>query len=480
MIFNSLPFFVFFPTVVAAFFLTPARLRWVVLLGASWLFYGWWKPQFLLVLLTSTTVGYLVGRALAREENERRRHAWLLLSLGANLGVLFFFKYLNVHVPLTRGIFGATMPVGISFFTFQTIGYTVDVYRRQYEPEHHYGRFALFLSFFPHLVAGPIMRGHRLLPQFRMTQRWDYDRVVSALGLILWGLFKKVVIADRAAAFVDPVFRAPEHFKGLTILVTTYIFAFQLYGDFSGYSDIAVGTARVLGFELMDNFDRPFASRSLVAFWRRWHISFSTWFNDYVYAPLGIALGRIDSPLLEGKRGRAIRTTITVVIVCLLSGLWHGGKWTFLAWGLFMASAMLLTIAVGTLWKRGKVKVSPPFQALGHVLGVALTFHLVCVSLVLFRARDLGQARAIFTQLAVGAPTSVWWELSSVGPGPQAMDLGILAASVALMEGVQWAVAHGLAQRTPYPLRFVGWAALCAWVMLTAVQSHTPFIYFSF
>ena len=483
MIFDSLAFFVFFPIVVVAFFATPPRFRWVVLLAASCTFYAWWKPQYLILLFISTGVGFLVGRLLEREERPRRRLALLGASLFVNLGMLVFFKYLHFFFPFTRGFFDLALPIGISFYTFQTIGYAIDVYRRQYEAETHVGRFALFVSFFPHLVAGPIMRGRQLLPQFKETQRWDFDRAVSGLGRILWGLFKKVVIADRAAYFVDAVFRDVDHFQGTTLVVATYIFAFQLYCDFSGYSDIALGTARVLGFELMENFDRPFAAPTIMQFWRRWHISFSTWFLDYVYVPLGLSMGRLRTPALAGKKGRAIRTAACVAVIFLLSGLWHGARGTYLLWGAFMGVMMLGSLGVATIWKRSGTKVSAPFGVLGRTVGVIVTFNLVCASLVLFRSDDVAHMRSFIAQLGVDYHVSTFWELTHIGPAPAAantIDLGILVVSIAAMEAVQWLLANRPASQIPTNVRWLAWSSLCAWVLLAAVQTHSPFIYFAF
>ncbi len=298
MLFNSLAYLVFFPTVVALYFACPQRARWAVLLGASYVFYGWWKPANLCFLLLSTSVDYGVGLLLGRVQAPRRRRALLAASLVANFGLLFLFKYLGffsasasfllrplgvpaLHVP------DLVLPIGISFYTFQTVSYVIDVYRREREPETHFGRFALFVAFFPHLVAGPIVRAAKLLPQFSVPRRLEFERTLSGLRWILWGLFKKVVIADRAAALVNGVYARPEQFQGPTVVVATYLFAFQIYCDFSGYSDIAVGSARVLGIELTRNFDDPYGAATVTDFWRRWHISLSTWFRDYVYLPLG-------------------------------------------------------------------------------------------------------------------------------------------------------------------------------------------------
>jgi D-alanyl-lipoteichoic acid acyltransferase DltB (MBOAT superfamily) len=470
LIFNSLAFFVFFPIVVALVFLARPRFRWVVLLGASWFFYGWWRPEYLALLLVSTSVDYTVGRLLGREDRPVRRKLYLGVSLAVNLGMLFFFKYLHF---VSGGRFDVVLPVGISFYTFQTIGYGIDVYRRKYEPERHFGRFALFVAFFPHLVAGPIMRAPALLPQFREPKRWDTDRVLNGLGFMAWGLFKKVVIADRAAHFVDAVYSDPTRFQGATVLLATYLFAFQIYCDFSGYSDIAFGAARVLGFELIPNFNRPYVAATIPEFWRRWHVSLSTWFFDYVYVPLG------------GNRVGHARLLVNVAVVFLLSGLWHGANWTFLLWGAFHGGLMIATLAA----LRAARPIAERFvlgnvtRAIGRACGTVLTFHLVCLGWLIFRASDVAHVKTLLSRLPIDMPRSALHELTHVGPAPPdvlAVDLGVLAASIVALEVVEWLLRTPHASRTPAPIRWVAWAALCVWLVLASVQTHTPFLYFQF
>jgi alginate O-acetyltransferase complex protein AlgI len=462
-IFNSLAFFVFFPIVVAAYFITPLRARWIVLLLASWFFYAWWRPEYIVLLLVSTTVDYTVGRLLGREERPSRRKLYLGASLAVNLGMLFFFKYLGFF---SGGRFSIVLPVGISFYTFQTIGYGLDVYRKKYEPEKSFGRFALFVSFFPHLVAGPIMRAPALLPQFHTAKKWDFDRVVSGLGWMAWGMFKKVVIADRAAHFVTAVYGDPTRFQGATVIFATYLFAFQIYCDFSGYSDIAVGAARVFGIELMQNFDRPYVAATIPEFWRRWHISLSTWFFDYVYLPLG------------GNRVGRARLFLNVAVVFLLSGLWHGASWTFVLWGAFHGALMILTIAIARFFPP---IASPAIRSIVRAAGIVVTFHLVCFGWLLFRATDLAHVQLLLSRLPIAIPRSAFWELTHVGPAPASMltfDLAILAASIVVLECVEWFVRRP--QRAPVFVRWLAWSALCVWLLVAAVQTHTPFLYFQF
>ena len=459
MLFHSFSFLVFFPVVVALYFVAPPKHRPALLLAASYYFYAAWKPEYLLLIMLSTAVDYLVALRLGKNDSTPKRRALLLVSLGVNLGVLFVFKYLGFFSAALSAVAGTgdwsldvLLPVGISFYTFQTLGYTIDVYRRDREPERDLVRFALYVSFFPQLVAGPIERSTRLLPQLEKTHRFDVDRVLSGLGLMLWGLFKKMVIADRAARIVDVVYADPAQFQGPTIVVATYAFAFQIYCDFSGYSDIAVGAARVMGYDLMENFDRPYAAVSIRDFWRRWHISLSTWFRDYLYIPLG------------GKK-RRLRS---IFVVFLLSGLWHGANWTFVVWGAYHGVLLVITLAVARVWK--------PTSRLWHWLGIFVTFHLVCFGWVIFRADDLSVAMTIVSQIGVTYPTSIWHELTHLGPRPPAanvVDLAILLLSLAALELRRFDVKR-------VELRTLAFASLCVWLVVAGVQQHTPFIYFQF
>ena len=329
MFFNSLEFAVFFPIVVGLYLLTPERFRWTLLLAASYYFYAAWKAEYLILILVSTLIDYTVALRMEKASNPAKRRSWLIVSLCSNLGILFSFKYFNFFNDSVRTVFDqfnifydvpafeVLLPVGISFYTFQTLSYTIDVYRGQRPAERHIGIFALYVAFFPQLVAGPIERSTRLLPQFFKKVELTYERTVDGLRLMLWGFFKKLVIADRVGAYVDVVYASPDDHSGMTVLIATYFFAFQIFCDFSGYSDIAIGSARILGYDLMDNFRRPYFSKSISEFWRRWHISLSTWFRDYVYIPLG------------GNRVVKWRWYYNLMVVFVVSGLWHGANWTF-------------------------------------------------------------------------------------------------------------------------------------------------------
>jgi alginate O-acetyltransferase complex protein AlgI len=328
----SFEFIVFFVLVVAVFFMVPHRFRWIYLLAASYFFYMWWDPKYALLILTTTVIVYLTG-LLMHNRTARVKKLCVGLSVASNLAILFVFKYFyffNNSIRDLLGIFGVNytvpvlnllLPVGISFYTFQALSYTIDVYRGSREPERHFGMFALYVSFFPTLLAGPIERSTRLLPQLYRKVEFNYDRVVSGLVLMVWGFFQKLIIADRLAQYVNLVYSDPHLFKGLPLLFATYFFAIQVYCDFSGYTDIAIGTAQVMGYELMPNFRRPFFADSIGELWRRWHISLISWFRDYLYIPLG------------GNKVSKLRWHLNTLLVFTLSGLWHGAQWTFVTWG---------------------------------------------------------------------------------------------------------------------------------------------------
>ncbi len=334
MLFNSVDFLLFFPLVTALYFLLPHGARWVWLLLASYYFYMCWNARYALLIALSTLITYASGLLIHRSgERQGLKKLWVFLSFASNLAILFFFKYFDFFldnlsavlalggIVLRRPGFDVVLPVGISFYTFQALSYTVDVYRREVEPEKNPFRYALFVSFFPQLVAGPIERSKNLLGQLYERHSFDPDRVREGLLLMLWGMFEKIVVADRLAMLVDHVYDNYAELPGAAIVVATVFFAFQIYSDFAGYSHIAIGAAQVMGFTLMENFRRPYLARSAADFWRRWHISLSTWFRDYLYIPLG-----------GNRKGRG-RKYINTMVTFLVSGLWHGASWSFVVWG---------------------------------------------------------------------------------------------------------------------------------------------------
>jgi D-alanyl-lipoteichoic acid acyltransferase DltB (MBOAT superfamily) len=396
MSFISLDFALFLPIVFLLYWViggTRVRSGNLLLVVASYVFYGWWDYRFLALIFLSTVVDYLVGREMCRNNKPFLRKALLGASLFVNLGALAFFKYCNFFIDTfvdAFSIFGlhfnpyrlnVILPVGISFYTFQTLSYTIDVYRREIDATRDFVAFCAFVSFFPQLVAGPIERAKSLLPQFLERRQFDYQRSVDGLRQMLWGIFKKVVIADNCAKLVNLVFSSPADFSGSTLVLGAVFFAFQIYGDFSGYSDIAIGTARLFGFRLMTNFSYPYFSRDIAEFWRRWHISLTTWFRDYLYIPLG------------GSRGRVSRTIRNIFIIFLVSGLWHGANLTFVAWGLLNALYFLpLFLLHRNRTYLGVVAKGRHFPPIGDFFRIVLTFGLTVFAWVFFRAESIGHA----------------------------------------------------------------------------------------
>jgi alginate O-acetyltransferase complex protein AlgI len=402
MLFNSFQFLFFFPVVIAAYFIITPKYRWILLLGASYYFYMSWDFRYIVLIVFSTIIDYFAGILLYKTRENRKwiRRLILAASLTTNLGLLFFFKYFNffsdnINSAFERfNIFAEVpaydflLPVGISFYTFQTLSYTIDIYRGKQTPEYHLGRFALFVSFFPQLVAGPIERSMNLLPQFREQFSFDYIRIRDGLLLMCWGFFKKVVIADRLAEYVNIVYNNPEMYGGMQNVLATLFFSFQIYCDFSGYSDIAIGSALVMGYRLMLNFRRPYLAASIHEFWQRWHISLSSWFRDYVYIPLG------------GRRVAKWRWQVNLFVTFAVSGLWHGAEWTFIIWGAL--HGFYLTFSIWTKkWQSGFNSLTrlDKVPALLRVLQALTTFVLVYISWIFFRARDTHEALLIISNI---------------------------------------------------------------------------------
>jgi alginate O-acetyltransferase complex protein AlgI len=487
-LFNSPEFAVFFPIVVAGYYLLPPKLRWLWLLAASLVFYMAWRPVYVLVLLVLIAIDYVAGRAMEARETREERRRFLLLSLGANLGLLFVFKYYAffatslssvlrmVAIDWRPTLLDVVLPVGLSFHTFQAMSYTSDVYRGRVRAERHLGFFALFVTYFPQLVAGPIERAANLLPQLEKEVAFDAERVIDGLRLMAWGLFKKVVVADRLAVAIDAAYAAPGRHDGPSLVLATVFFALQIYGDFSGYSDIALGAARVLGVRLMDNFRSPYLARSVRDFWQRWHISLTSWFRDYVYVSLG------------GNRVSRPRWCLNVLVVFLLSGLWHGANWTFVLWGAFHGVWMVASrTSEGVRARLAQALALDRVPRLHAVFQGVVTFALVCVGWVLFRAASLQDARLVFGRLGTG------WELL-LAPGAAsklAASLGLVPAELVLglAFGVLLLVVEARAGETP-PMRlvaaqpvYVRWPvyyALVAVILAFGVFDSAPFIYFQF
>ncbi len=403
MLFTSIDFAIFLPIVFALYWLLSnksLKLQNSLIVAASYVFYGWWDWRFLSLILFSTVVDYLVGRKLKSEENISKRKILLWTSILVNIGFLVFFKYYNFFLDnfITAFSFFGTdirpsslnivLPVGISFYTFQTLSYTIDVYKRKIEPTNDFIAFSAFVSFFPQLVAGPIERATHLLPQFYKKRSFEYAKAVDGMRQILWGLFKKIVIADNCAEFANEIFNNSADLSGSTLVLGALFFTFQIYGDFSGYSDIAIGTSRLFGFDLKRNFNFPYFSRDIAEFWRRWHISLSTWFRDYLYIPLG------------GSRGGTwmkVRNTFAIFIV---SGFWHGANWTFIAWGILNAIYFLPLLLTNN--NRNNLDIVAQgrlFPSIKELALMLMTFTLTVFSWIFFRANNIEHAISYISQI---------------------------------------------------------------------------------
>tara|TARA_R110002033_G_scaffold143840_2_gene181936 strand:+ start:7024 stop:8460 length:1437 start_codon:yes stop_codon:yes gene_type:complete len=403
MLFNSLEFFVFLPIVfILYWFVFKNKLvqQNKLLLVASYIFYGWWDWRFLGLIIFSSFIDYSIGVYLSKTDNEKKRRLLVLTSLLINLGFLGFFKYYNFFLDSfveAFTFFGKSisidrldiiLPVGISFYTFQTLSYTIDVYRKKIEPTKDLIAFFAFVSFFPQLVAGPIERATNLLPQFLSKRSFNYNKAVDGLRQILWGLFKKVVIADNAATYANIIFNDSDSYSGSTLVLGAFFFAFQIYGDFSGYSDIAIGTSRLFGFNLMKNFAFPYFSRDVAEFWRRWHISLTTWFRDYLYIPLG------------GSKGGTSMKIRNIFIIFLVSGFWHGANWTFIFWGLLNALYFLPLMLLNKNRNNTDIvaenRLFPSFKEFTQIL---ITFFLTLLAWVFFRADNISHAFSYISKI---------------------------------------------------------------------------------
>ena len=403
MLFNSLDFAVFLPIVfVLYWFVTKHNLKLqnALIVAASYVFYGWWDWRFLSLIIFSTFLDYSIGRRLKNEENQKIRKTLLWTSIIVNLGFLAVFKYYNFFLDNFIAAFSflgqdiqpnslnIILPVGISFYTFQTLSYTIDVYKKKLEPTDDLVAFSAFVCFFPQLVAGPIERATNLLPQFYKKRTFEYDKAVDSMRQILWGLFKKVVIADNCAEYANLIFNNYQDYNGSTLLLGAIFFTFQIYGDFSGYSDIAIGTSRLFGFNLMQNFATPYFSRDIAEFWRRWHISLSTWFRDYLYIPLG------------GSRGGTWLKVRNTFIIFLVSGFWHGANWTFIVWGglnaLYFLPLLLLKRNRTNLGVVAEGRMLPNLRELWQM---GTTFLLTVLAWVFFRAENISHATSFLQKV---------------------------------------------------------------------------------
>lgn len=409
MLFNSFQFAVFLPIVFIIYWSIPHKYRWVLLLISSYYFYMSWNVKYVFLILFTTVVSYSCALLLESTDNVLRKKEYMVLTLVVSLGILFFFKYFNFlsesicdfvkvfSIPIHPVTLNLMLPVGISFYTFQTLSYVIDVYRGEVKAEHHLGKYAAFISFFPQLVAGPIERTSNLLPQITKEHFFNYEDASYGLKLMAWGFYKKIVIADTLALYVDPVYGNLRMYKGLALIMSTVLFTIQIYCDFSGYSDIAIGTAKLFGINLMKNFNSPYFSASIKEFWSRWHISLSTWFRDYVYIPLG------------GNRCKKLRNYINLIVTFLLSGLWHGANWTYVMWGAIHGIAQVIEKVLTGNKKYHRETYS--FKWLLSVIGV---FVFCNVGWVFFRASSLQEAVYVFQYALEGIASPVAYIMAGI------------------------------------------------------------------
>ncbi|QNJ96674.1 MBOAT family O-acyltransferase [Constantimarinum furrinae] len=482
MLFNSIDFAIFLPIVFVLYwfiFQRNLKLQNLLIVIASYVFYGWWDWRFLSLILFSTLVDYFVGLSLGKEERNGRRKLLLWISICVNLGFLGFFKYYNFFVenftvaysffgnPIKADLLHIILPVGISFYTFQTLSYTIDVYRRKLTPTKDFISFAAFVSFFPQLVAGPIERATNLLPQFYKKRTFNYDLAADGMRQILWGLVMKMVIADNCAYFVNIIFENSEHYNGSTLFLGGVLFAFQIYGDFAGYSNIAIGTSKLFGFNLMQNFAFPYFSRDIAEFWRRWHISLSTWFRDYLYIPLG------------GSRGSTGFQIRNIFIIFIVSGFWHGANWTFIVWGalnaVYFLPLLLLKRNRNHLDIVAKGRYLPDWRS---VVSIGLTFFITVIAWVFFRAENIGHAFAYIS----GIFSESLFDLPDIRNFHQFVLILVL---ISFFIAAEWFGREGkfATDGLKSKPRLVRWGSYMFLVFLIGMYmqtEETPFIYFQF
>ena len=482
MLFNSFHFAIFFPSVTLLYFLLGKKARVPMLLAASCLFYMAFMPRYILILFVLILTDFSAG-ILIEKSTGKQRTFFLVGSLCANIGMLGFFKYFNFfnanlseiahwigwNYPIES--LSVILPIGLSFHTFQSMSYTIEVYRGNFKAERSLHYFALYVLFYPQLVAGPIERPQNLLHQFYEDHRFEWQRVGSGLKLMAAGLFKKIVIADRVALLVNEVYKHPGDFNGLQLLVATYLFAIQIYCDFSGYTDIARGAARVMGVELMLNFNRPYLAASLVDFWRRWHISLSTWFRDYLYIPLG------------GNRVPNGRIYFNLAVVFLLSGLWHGANWTYVAWGAAHAAGFILCLATRNLREKAADFLGISKSFFTKAVGIFVTFNFVCLTWVFFRASNIASAFQIIGRIVFDRSPC-----ATLHPGlsdPQfaislALILALLLVEAITMRPPAWVVAVASLKWVRWSAYYIFGVTFIMLVLFSPQKMAQTFIYFQF
>lgn len=472
MLFNSFEFLIFLPLILISYQLIDKKWRWVLLLSASYIFYMWWEPIYIILIAGSTLIDHWCSKKISQTESLKIKKTYLLVSLFINLGLLFTFKYFNfiidnintfshlIHINHHLKSHPLLLPVGISFYTFQTLSYTIDVYKKRIQPEKHLGYFSLFVSFFPQLVAGPIERSSNLLPQLRNLKNININNFKSGTKLLLWGMFKKVVIADRLAVFVNSTYNNPVDHDGLTLLIATIFFAFQIYCDFSGYSDIAIGVARMFGIKLMKNFDTPYFANSLNNFWSKWHISLSTWFRDYLYIPLG------------GNKVIKWRWYYNLYITFLISGIWHGAAWTFVIWGSIHGLFLLIE-------KRCTMILHPYKRTvIFNLIGFIITQTIVLLSWVFFRANSVSEARIILYKIVLLKPSTQFLYITN---NYLITTSFLVILFLLLMEIIQkrFDLVTKISQ-IPLIFKYFIYMSLALTIITFGIFKNTEFIYFQF
>jgi alginate O-acetyltransferase complex protein AlgI len=471
MLFNTIDFVIFLPIVIIFYFLLPHRFRWILLLAASYFFYMSWKVEYIFLIIASTLVDYVSGIMMEKRTSRRSRLPFLILSLITNLGLLFSFKYFNFATENLNLIFQnigfareipavqLLLPVGISFYTFQTLSYSIDVYFGRQKAERHLGYFALYVSFFPQLVAGPIERFSRLAPQLKAKHAFSYDNLVNGLRLILYGLFIKMVIADKLSGIVDQVYENPSQYASWDILKGIFLYSFQIYSDFYGYSIIAIGSALIMGIRIMDNFQTPYLAKNIAEFWQRWHISLSTWFRDYLYYPMG------------GNRVSKARWILNILVVFVVSGLWHGANWTFIIWGGLFGVFYLMEKASDRVFRLG---ISTKPYSPGHLFLSLKTFILVSFIWVFFRSQSFGESVLVFKSLIknfhlssepLAIPLSTW------------IFLGVFILSDVALYNKRF---DTWSAKFSFPVRWALYGFLIFAIIVFAGTENFPFIYFQF
>jgi len=486
MLFNSFEFLLFFPIVTILFFVLPHRFRWSLLLSASCFFYMYFIPVYILILFGTIIIDYFAGIFLEETKEPKKKKLYLIASLVANIGVLAVFKYYNFFLEnineasltffdkaTALRYLGIALPIGLSFHTFQAMSYTFEVYYGRQKAERNFGIYALYVMFYPQLVAGPIERPQNILHQFHTKQYFNYSNLSTGLRMMIWGLFKKVVIADNLAGLVNIAYANPEEHSGMTLLLTSYFFAFQIYCDFSGYSDMAIGAARVMGYDLMENFRVPYLSASIKEFWGRWHISLSSWFRDYLYIPLG------------GNRVGKTRWMLNLFLVFLISGIWHGANWTYVIWGALHGLYLMIAILKDGWFERKGILVSEKNKFI-QIFNVFITFQLAVFAWIFFRANSLDDAFTIIKTIGQGEYSiqSFIDSITVLAEDPKnfsrTLFIMLLMVVFFMVDPIMDKIIKGRVLLSKPYIKYILYSFIIASIILFGFFGEVSFIYFQF